>query len=141
MGFLKEFRDFAMKGSVVDLAVGVIIGIAFGAIVKSMVDDVLMPPLGFLMGGVDFADKVFELKAAGPHPVTGKDMPAVVIGYGKFLNALIAFIIQALAIFVLIKLLNSAKRKPAVVAPPPPPPPTKEELLLAEIRDILKARG
>ena len=139
MGFLKEFRDFAVKGNVVDLAVGVIIGAAFGLIVKSLVEDLLMPPLGYLLGGLDFSDLVLTLKDAGKHPVTGNDMPAVDLRYGKFLNAAIAFTIQAFAIFLLVKLINKARR-PAP-APAGPPPLTKDHEILSEIRDLLKDRG
>ena len=136
MGFFKEFKEFAMKGSVVDLAVGVIIGAAFGAIVKSAVDDLMMPPLGYVMGGLDFSDKAITLVEAGKHPVSGQDMPAVVVRYGKFLNAAIGFLIQAFAIFLVISQLNRLKK----TAPPPPPPgPSKEEVLLTEIRDAIRA--
>jgi large conductance mechanosensitive channel len=135
MGLLKEFKEFAMKGSVIDLAVGVIIGAAFGLIVKSAVDDLLMPPLGFIMGGADFSDLTITLKEAGPHPVTGNPMPAVVLRYGKFLNVAIAFTIQAIAIFGLIKLINMAKR-PAPAAGPPAL--TKDQEILTEIRDLLR---
>jgi large conductance mechanosensitive channel len=136
MGFFKEFKEFAMKGSIVDLAVGVIIGAAFGALVKSVVDDIMTPPLGYLMGGVDFKDKAITLLEAGKHPVTGVDMKAVVLSYGKFLNALIAFFIQAFAIFLVIHQINRLKRR---TPPPPPPGPTKEEVLLTEIRDAIRA--
>jgi large conductance mechanosensitive channel len=138
MGMLNEFREFAMRGSVVDLAVGVIIGAAFGSIVKSLVDDVMMPPLGYLMGGVDFSDKVFLLAEAGEHPVTGKQVPKVEIKYGKFLNASIQFAIQAFAIFLLIKGINRLKRKEEAAPPPAPPPPTRDQELLTEIRDLLR---
>src|SRR4051794_32759319 len=105
MGLLKEFKEFAMKGNVVDLAVGVIIGAAFGTIVKSVVDDVLMPPLGWLTGGLDFADKQIVLQHAGSaHFITGKMLAKdVVVSYGKFINVTIQFLIQAFAIFLLIK--------------------------------------
>lgn len=139
MGMLNEFREFAMRGSVVDLAVGVIIGAAFGSIVKSLVDDVMMRPLGYIMGGVDFSDKVLVLAEAGQHPVTGRQMPAVVISYGKFLNAAIQFIIQAFAIFLLIKGINRMRKKQEA-APAPPPPPTRDQELLTEIRDLLRKR-
>ena len=135
MGLLKEFKEFAMKGSVIDLAVGVIIGVAFGALVKSVVDDVMMPPLGFLTGGLDFSDKVLTLAEPMIHPVTGKNLPAVVIKYGKFINAAIAFLIQAFAIFIVIKVINKMK-KPAPAAGPPPL--TKDQELLVEIRDLLR---
>ena len=141
MKLWNEFKEFAMKGNVVDLAVGVIIGAAFGSIVKSVVDDVLMPPLGWLMGGLDFKDKMIFLQHKGDtHAITGKVLPAdVVIRYGQFINAAINFFIVAMAIFVMIKVINKLKRQP----PPPdvaPPPPTREEQLLAEIRDILRSR-
>ena len=141
MKLWNEFKEFAMKGSMVDLAVGVIIGGAFGKIVSSLVDDVLMPPLGWLMGGLDFKDKKILIQQAGStHPITGKIMPKdVVISYGNFINVALQFFIMAMAIFVMIKLINNMRRKP----PPPdaaPPAPTPEEKLLAEIRDILKTR-
>jgi large conductance mechanosensitive channel len=141
MGLLGEFKEFAMKGNVVDLAVGVIIGAAFGAIVSSLVSDVLMPPLGWISGGLDFKDKVIVIQHAGEaHKITGKVLDKdVLISYGKFLNAVINFLIVAMSIFVAIKIINRLKRD----APPPdavPSPPTKEEHLLAEIRDILRSR-
>ena len=138
MGLAKEFREFILRGSVVDLAVGVIIGAAFGAIVKSAVDDLMMPPLGYVMGGVDFGDKVITLVSEGStHPLTQQPMKQVDIRYGKFLNALIQLVIQGLAIFLVIKLINRMRRPlPAAVAPPPPP--TKDQELLTEIRDLLK---
>lgn len=140
MGLIKEFRDFALKGNVVDLAVGVIIGAAFGSIVKSAVDDVMMPPLGWLMGGLDFSDKAITLQKAGSeHAITGKVIPTdVVVRYGKFINATIQFVIQAIAIFVMIKLINKARRQQPVEAAPPAP--TKDQELLTEIRDILKKK-
>ena len=139
MSFMSEFREFATKGNVVDLAVGVIIGAAFGAIVTSIVTDVLMPPMGWLMGGLDFADKQIVLQKAGEtHKVTGKILPKdVVISYGKFINAMISFLLMAIAIFVIIKLMNKMRRKEAA-APAPPPGPTPEQKLLTEIRDILR---
>jgi large conductance mechanosensitive channel len=141
MKLWNEFKEFAMKGNVVDLAVGVIIGGAFGLIVSSLVSDVLMPPLGWLTGGLDFKDKVIVIQKAGEmHKMTGKQLDKdVVISYGKFLNQIINFLIVALSIFAAIKVINRMKRQP----PPPdatPPPPTREELLLTEIRDILKNR-
>jgi large conductance mechanosensitive channel len=137
MGLAKEFKEFILKGSVIDLAIGVIIGAAFGAIVKSAVDDLMMPPLGYVMGGVDFGDKVVTIVPAGKHPVTGVDMKQVDVRYGKFLNALIQLTIQGLAIFLVIKLINKMRR-PAPAAPPGPPPLTKEQELLTEIRDLLR---
>jgi large conductance mechanosensitive channel len=137
MGFAKEFREFILKGNVVDLAVGVIIGAAFGAIVKSAVDDLMMPPLGYIMGGVDFGDKVLTIVPEGEHPLTKVKMKQVDIRYGKFLNALIQLTIQGFAIFLVIKLINKM-RKPAPAAPPGPPPLTKDQEILTEIRDLLK---
>ncbi len=131
MSLLKEFKAFAMKGNVVDLAVAVIIGGAFGKIVSSFVNDILMPPLGLLLGGVDFKDLVLTLKQA-----VG-DVPAVTWNYGMFIQNVVDFIIIAFAIFMMIKAINSTKKK-EVEAPPAPPAPSKEEQLLTEIRDLLK---
>jgi large conductance mechanosensitive channel len=130
MGMLKEFKEFAVKGNMVDLAVAVVIGGAFGKIVTSLVNDVIMPPIGLLLGGVDFAKLKIILKAAEG------DIPAVTMNYGAWINTLIDFVIVALVIFLVIKALNSLKKKEAT-APPPPPGPTKEETLLTEIRDLL----
>ena len=131
---IKEFKDFAVKGNVVDMAVGIIIGAAFGKIVSSFVGDVIMPPIGVLLGGVDFSDLALTLKDA-----TG-DVPAVVIGYGNFVQTLIDFTIIAFAIFIAVKAINSLKRKEEE-APAAPPKPTPEEVLLTEIRDLLKQKG
>lgn len=128
---LAEFKAFAMKGNVVDLAVGIIIGGAFGKIVSSVVNDVIMPPIGLLIGGVNFSDLKIILKAA-----VGEN-PAVTINYGMFIQSLIDFIIIAFAIFIMVKALNATKKKEAV-APAAPPPPSNEEVVLREIRDILK---
>ena len=140
MSLVKEFKEFAMRGNVVDLAVGIIIGGAFGKIVSSVVADVLMPPIGLLLGGVKFTDlKIFltdpVVDAAG---VITKQ--AVSINYGNFVQALVDFLIIAFAIFMMIKGMNSMKKKEvaAAVEAPAPPPPSNEEILLAEIRDILK---
>jgi len=133
MGLVKEFKEFAMKGSVVDLAVGVIIGGAFGKIVTSFVNDVLMPPLGVLLGGVDFKDyKATLIEAVG-------DKAAVTINYGMFIQNVIDFLIIAMAIFLAIKAMNSAKKK-EVEAPAAPPAPSAQETLLSEIRDLLKEK-
>src|SRR5688572_33240163 len=119
MGLVQEFKEFALKGNMVDLAVGIIIGAAFGAIVNSLVNDVVMPPLGYVTGGVDFSDKVIVLKEGVPAVtdaagvVIQKDRPAVVLSYGKFINAVIQFLIVALAIFTVIKLMNRLRRKEA----------------------------
>ena len=131
MSMVREFKEFAVKGNVVDMAVGIIIGAAFGKIVSSFVGDVVMPPIGVLLGGVDFSHLSIIVKEA----VDGK--PAVVIAYGKFLLAIMDFLIIALVIFMAVKGINSLKRKEAV-APEVPPVPSKEEMLLTEIRDILK---
>ncbi|WP_277052648.1 large-conductance mechanosensitive channel protein MscL [Zestomonas thermotolerans] len=131
MSLLSEFKAFAVKGNVVDMAVGIIIGAAFGKIVSSFVGDVIMPPLGILIGGVDFSDLAITLKAAEG------DNPAVVLGYGKFIQTVIDFTIISFAIFMGIKALNKLKREEAA-APEEPPAPTKEQELLAEIRDLLK---
>ena len=133
MGVISEFKAFAVKGNVVDLAVGIIIGAAFGKIVSSFVGDVVMPPLGLLIGGVDFSDLAITLKDA-----VG-DAPAVVVAYGKFIQSVIDFIIVAFAIFMGVKAINRLKREEAV-APSAPPVPTAEEVLLSEIRDLLKAQ-
>ena len=134
MGMINEFKAFAVKGNVVDLAVGIIIGAAFGKIVSSFVGDVIMPPIGLLVGGVDFSDLAITLKAA-----VG-DAPAVVVAYGKFIQSVIDFIIVAFAIFMAVKVINRLKREEAV-APSAPPVPTQEEVLLSEIRDLLKAQN
>lgn len=128
---LKEFKEFAMKGNVVDLAVAVVIGGAFGKIVTSFVNDVIMPPIGLLLGGADFSNLKVVMKAAT------EEAEAVTLNYGSFINTLMDFLIVALAIFVVIKGLNSLKKKKEEAPPPPPPGPTKEETLLTEIRDLL----
>jgi large conductance mechanosensitive channel len=130
---LKEFRDFIARGNVVDLAVGVIIGGAFGAIVKSLVDQIVMPPIGLLTGGVDFSALKWVLK-----PALGK-AAEVAIGYGVFINTVIQFLIIALAIFLMIKAINTLRREEAK-APEEPAAPTTTEALLVEIRDLLKNR-
>jgi large conductance mechanosensitive channel len=132
---LKEFREFIARGNVMDLAVGVIIGGAFGAIVKSLVDQVIMPPVGLITGGVDFAAMKLVLKGADP----AKKVAEVAIGYGAFVDTVIDFLIVAFVIFLLVKAINSIKRQEAA-AEAPPPGPTPTEALLAEIRDLLKAR-
>jgi large conductance mechanosensitive channel len=130
MSMIKEFKEFAMRGNVVDLAVGIIIGGAFGKIVTSLVNDVIMPPIGVLLGGVDFSSLAITLKQAA----AGE--PGVVIKYGSFINTVIDFVIVAFAIFLLIRAINSFKKKEEA-APAAPP---KEEVLLTEIRDLLKSR-
>jgi large conductance mechanosensitive channel len=130
MGMLKEFKEFAVKGNVVDMAVGIIIGAAFGKIVSSFVADVIMPPIGLLLGGVDFTDLAIVLKEAA-----GKE-PAVVLSYGKFIQTMVDFAIVAFAIFLMVKAVNSLKKKEEE-APAEPP---KQEVLLTEIRDLLKEK-
>ncbi len=140
MSLVKEFKEFAMRGNVVDLAVGIIIGGAFGKIVSSVVADVIMPPIGLLLGGVKFTD----LKIMLTDPVVDAagviTKQAVSINYGNFIQALVDFLIIAFAIFMMIKAMNSMKKKQeeAPAEAPAPPAPTNEEVLLAEIRDLLK---
>jgi large conductance mechanosensitive channel len=135
---LKEFREFAVKGNVVDLAVGVIIGAAFGKIVNSLVADVIMPPIGLLLGGIDFSAFALTLKP-GSVDAAGKAIPPVLLKYGVFINTMLEFAIVAFAVFLLVKAINAARREPAA-APAPPPAPPAQEVLLAEIRDLLKAQ-
>lgn len=134
----KEFREFAMRGNVVDLAVGIIIGAAFGAIVNSLVNDIIMPIIGYVTGGMDFKDLSYVLKPAATGP-DGAAIPAVEIRYGMFINLVINFIIVAFALFILIKGMNQLKRKQEE-APAPPPETPAQEKLLSEIRDLL-AKG
>ncbi|GAA4357784.1 large-conductance mechanosensitive channel protein MscL [Kangiella marina] len=131
MGMMSEFKKFAVKGNVVDMAVGIVIGAAFGKIVSSFVNDVLMPPVGMLIGGVDFSDLAFTLKEA-----VG-EKAAITINYGSFIQTALDFIIIALAIFMVVKGMNSLKKKEEA-KPAEPPKPSNEELLLTEIRDLLK---
>jgi large conductance mechanosensitive channel len=138
---LKEFKEFAMRGNVLDMAVGIIIGVAFGAIVNSLVNDVLMPPIGLLLGGVDFTNLFVVLKdgtTPGPYATlaAAKQASAVTLNIGVLVNALISFLLVAFAVFMLVKGINRVRRE----QPPPPAPPTPQEALLAEIRDLLKAR-
>jgi large conductance mechanosensitive channel len=134
MSVLSEFKTFAMRGNVIDLAVGVVIGAAFGKIVSSLVGDVVMPPLGMLIGGINFSDRGWVMKAAEG------DKPAIVLAYGKFLQTIFDFTIVAFAIFALVKGINSLKKPPpAPAAAEPAPPETPADIkLLAEIRDLLK---
>jgi large conductance mechanosensitive channel len=141
MGFVQEFKEFAMKGNVVDLAVGVIIGGAFGKITNSVVADVFMPPLGLLTGGVNFTDIKIPLKAAVTDAAGKITAQAVTINLGSFLQTVFDFTLMALAVFMMIKMLNSLKKKEEAkpAAPAAPPEPSKEEILLTEIRDALRA--
>jgi large conductance mechanosensitive channel len=132
MSMASEFKEFAMRGNVVDMAVGIVIGAAFGKIVSSFVADVLLPPIGLLLGGADFSSLSITLKAATA------DMEAVTLNYGIFLQTVVDFLIIAFAIFLVIKAMNSVKKKEEE-APAEPPKPTREEELLAEIRDAIKA--
>ncbi|NLJ21139.1 MAG: large-conductance mechanosensitive channel protein MscL [Bacteroidales bacterium] len=139
MGLWKEFKEFAMRGSVIDLAIGVIIGSAFGKIVSSLVADVIMPPLGLLISGINFTDLKLVLKPA--EVVNGIQAPAVTMNYGNFLQVTFDFLIVAFVIFLLIKGINTLMRKKEEKpAPAAEPQPSKEEILLTEIRDILKEK-
>jgi large conductance mechanosensitive channel len=132
MGIAKEFKAFAMRGNVMDMAVGIVIGVAFGKIVTSLVNDIIMPPIGVLMGGVDFSHLAVTLKAAA-----GSE-PAVALKYGAFLSTIIDFLIVAFAIFLVIKGMNALKRKKEEVPAAPPP---VQEMILRDIRDILRSKG
>lgn len=138
MSVLKDFKEFAMRGNVIDLAVGVIIGGAFGKIVASLVADVIMPPIGLLVGGVNFTDLKWTMKAA--EIVDGVEKAAVTMNYGSFLQVTFDFIIVAFAIFLFIKGITklNKKKEEAPAAPAAPPAPSKEEILLGEIRDLLR---
>ena len=142
---LREFKEFAMRGNVLDMAVGIIIGAAFGTIVNSLVNDVIMPPVGLALGGVDFTNMFVTLrdgaKAAGPYAslADAKAAGAVTLNYGLFVNSIVSFLIVAFAIFMVVKGANSLKQQQAEAAAAPPAP-TKDQLLLTEIRDLLKSR-
>jgi large conductance mechanosensitive channel len=133
MSMLKEFKQFAVKGNMIDMAVGIIIGAAFGKIIASLVKDIIMPPIGLLLGGVNFTDLVVVLKQAQG------DVEAVTLNYGVFIQTAVDFLIVAFAIFVAVKAINSMKKKEEA-KPAAPPAPSKEEVLLTEIRDLLKAK-
>ena len=133
MSLIQEFKAFAARGNVIDMAVGIIIGAAFGKIVSSFVGDVIMPPIGLILGGVDFSDLAVTLKAAEG------DIPAVVIAYGKFIQTIIDFLIIAFAIFMGLKAINTLKKKQEEEAAAPAGP-TKDQELLTEIRDLLKSQ-
>ena len=134
MGLGNEFKTFVMRGNVMDMAVGIIIGVAFGKIISSLVNDILMPPIGLLMGGMDFSHLAVTLKAAAG------TAPAVTLRYGVFINMVIDFLIVASAIFLVIKGMNALKRKQEA-APATPPPPSIQEMLLRDIRDILRSNA
>ena len=134
MSMMKEFKEFAVKGNVVDMAVGIIIGVAFGKIVSSFVADVVMPPLGMLIGGVDFSNLAITLRAAA------EGVEAVTLRYGMFIQAVFDFVIVAFAVFLVVKALNSRRKKEAET-PAAPPAPSAQEQLLMEIRDLLKQKS
>ena len=133
MSMMSEFKDFAMRGNVVDMAVGIVIGGAFGKIVSSFVADVLMPPIGLLLGGVDFSNLAVTLSAATA------EAEAVLLRYGVFIQTIVDFVIIAFAIFLVVKAMNTVMKKEQEAPPPAPPAPSKEETLLTEIRDALRA--
>ena len=139
MGMISEFKEFAMRGNVIDLAVGVVIGAAFGKIVTALVDKVIMPPLGWLIGNVDFSDLAWTLAPARV-AADGSEIPAVVIAYGEFFNTVIQFLIVAFAIFLLVRGINRLARKKdkEEAAPAAPPEPSEEVVLLRQIRDSLQ---
>jgi len=137
----REFREFAMRGNVVDLAVGIILGAAFTTIVNSLVNDLIMPPIGLAIGGIDFSNLFVTLRG-GSYPTleAAKAAGAVTVNYGLFLNAVLRFVIVAFAVFLLVKQINRLRWQEAAEAAAPPPEPPRQELLLAEIRDLLSAR-
>lgn len=138
---LKEFKAFAMRGNVIDMAVGIVIGAAFGKIVTSFVNDVLMPPVGLLMGGTDFSDWFVDLSGGGYQTLAAaQEAGAATLNYGLWINTVIDFVIVAFAIFIVVKQMNRLKKKEEA-APAAPPAPPREEVLLTEIRDLLKVRN
>ncbi len=138
MSILKEFKEFAVRGNMIDLAVGIIIGAAFGKIVSSLVNDIIMPPIGLLLGGMNFTDIKITMREAITDPATGKMIKdAVALRIGSFIQTLVDFTIIAFSIFLMIKGINKLSKKKAE-APPAPPAPTKDQELLTEIRDLLK---
>ena len=140
---LKEFKEFAMRGNVMDMAVGIIIGAAFGKIITSLVNDVIMPPIGLLMGNADFSDLFVNLTMGQSFAslAEAEAAGAPIIKYGIFINTVLDFVIVAFAIFLLIRALNKLKRKQEAAPPPPPPAPSAEQKLLTEIRDLLRAQA
>jgi len=142
---LKEFKEFAVKGNMLDMAVGIIVGAAFGTVVQSLVKDVIMPPIGLLLGGVDFTNLFITIRegaAAGPYATlaAAQEAGAVTINYGMFANAIISFLIVSFSVFLLVRSFNKLKRQEEA-APAAPPAPPADVVLLGEIRDLLKARG
>ena len=148
MGIVKEFKEFIIKGNMIDMAVGIVIGAAFGTVVKSLVANIVMPPMGFLLGGIDFAQYNVELapalKEGDTHPVyknaVEKDIEAVTINYGQFIGDIIELVIVGAAIFIVIKLINKMKRKEEE-APKEDPKPSEDVVLLGEIRDLLQKQN
>lgn len=142
MGMMQEFKKFALRGSVMDMAVGIIIGAAFGTVVKSLVDDIIMPPIGVVTSGVDFKSLHYELKPPemDPNDKTKVLKPAQVLNYGQFINNVISFLIVAFAVFMIVKMMNAAETKLSLGLQPDAPPPPEDVLLLREIRDELKKR-
>lgn len=140
MSLLKEFRDFAVRGNVIDLAVAVVIGGAFGKIITSLVANIIMPPLGLLVGRMDFSELAVVLKDAEVGEA-GEEIAAVTLNYGAFTQVIIEFTIIAVAIFMVVMLINSLKRQEEAADTPPPPTVTKQEVLLEEIRDLLKKQA
>ena len=140
--FLKEFRDFAMKGNVVDLAIGVVIGAAFGKIVDSIVGDIFMPLIGFFTGGLDFSNHYLALSGTVKPGLSYEDAKkaGAVLGYGNFITVAVSFLIVAWVLFIVVKGINRLKREAAAAAPATPPAPSREEEVLTEIRDLLKSR-
>ena len=137
----REFREFTMRGNVVDLAVGIILGAAFTTIVNSLVSDIIMPPIGLAIGGIDFSNLFVTLRGDSyPTVEAAKAAGAVTVNYGLFLNAVLRFVIVAFAVFLLVKQINRLRWQEAAEAAAPPPEPPRQELLLAEIRDLLSAR-
>ena len=137
----KEFRDFAMRGNVVDMAVGIVIGGAFGKIVSSFVNDVLMPPIGLALGNVDFGNLFFNLSAGAYETLAAaEEAGAPIVKYGVFIQTVVDFVIIAFAIFMVVKGMNKLKKAEEEAPPPAPPEPSAEEKLLGEIRDLLRAR-
>ncbi|MDH3272563.1 MAG: large-conductance mechanosensitive channel protein MscL [Gemmatimonadota bacterium] len=142
---LEEFKKFALKGNMLDMAVGIIIGAAFGTIIQSLVNDVVMPPIGMMLGGVDFSDLFLTLQAGatpGPYATlaAAQEAGAVTVNYGVFINAIVSFLIVAFAVFMVVRSFNKMKRKEEE-APAAPPAPSNEEVLLGEIRDLLKSKA
>jgi len=142
MGMIQEFKKFALRGNVIDMAVGIIIGAAFGTVVKSLVDDVIMPPIGYMTSGVDFKEKSLQIKPATVTMVDGKEQipPPIRLNYGAFINNVITFLIVAWAVFLLVKAMNVAETRLRLGEQPPAdvPPPPEDIVLLREIRDSLK---